>query len=189
MRKELAAQQGVRKKFKAVFSKVGKKKNFKGYSEDTILLTQIIDAKTDELVADHVWFAYTAGFEKAFLKEGDTLEFEARIKEYRKGYVNKELKINLRTTDYKLSHPTKIKKAKAELLHLNNRMLEIFLIDENRKFAEQINAADDLQRLKVFKIELGVSQKSKLVFRHRALQRHHRDLRLLAVKNKIAISL
>lgn len=110
MRKALAAQQGVRKKFRGLFSKVGKKKNFNGYSEDTILLTRITDAESEEVVADHVWFAFTAGFEKAFLKEGDWVEFEARIKKYTKGYVNKDLKINRQTTDYKLSHPTKIKK-------------------------------------------------------------------------------
>lgn len=112
MRKELAAQQGLRKKFKAVFSKIGKKKNFKGYSEDTILLTHITDVASGKVVAYHVWFAYTTGFEKAFLKEGDWLEFEARVKEYRKGYVNRDLKINRQTMDYKLSHPTKIKKLK-----------------------------------------------------------------------------
>jgi hypothetical protein len=110
MRKGLAAQQGARKKFKAVFSKIGKKKNFNGYSEDTILLARITDVETNTVVADHVWFTYTVSFEKAFLKEGDSLEFEARVKEYRKGYVNRELKINQRTTDFKLSHPTKIRK-------------------------------------------------------------------------------
>jgi len=39
------------------------------------------------------------------------LEFDARVKEYSKGYVNKSLHRNQRNTDYKLSHPTKIKKA------------------------------------------------------------------------------
>ncbi len=111
MRKDLAAENGVRKKFRAVFSRVGKKVNYKGYSEETILLKSIIDTETNKLVADHVWFSYTQGFHKASLSHGDSLEFEARIKEYRKGYVNKSLKINNSATDYKLSHPTKIKKA------------------------------------------------------------------------------
>jgi hypothetical protein len=111
MRKGLAAENGVRKKFRALFSRLGKKKNYKGYSEDTLLLTNVVDVETNGVVADHVWFTYTQGFEKARVSEGDVLEFEARVKEYRKGYVNKELKINQRKTDYKLSHPTKIKKA------------------------------------------------------------------------------
>jgi hypothetical protein len=110
VRKILSEQNGVRKKFKAMFSRIGKKVNPKGYSEDTILLKNIVDAETNRLVADHVWFSYTKGFEKILLEEGAILEFEARVKEYKKGYVNKSLKINNSATDYKLSHPTKIKK-------------------------------------------------------------------------------
>ena len=100
----------TRKKFRAVFIRIGKKTGFKGYSEETILLKNIVDLEADKMVADHLWFNYTKGFEKLSLTEGATLEFEARIKEYRKGYVNARYKINRSTTDYKLSHPTKIKK-------------------------------------------------------------------------------
>jgi hypothetical protein len=114
MRKALAVENGVRKKFRAMFSRIGKKVNYKGYSEETILLTHIIDIETNRLIADHVWFSYTQGFEKASLSLGDSLEFEARVKEYKKGYVNKALKINNSTTDYKLSHPTKIMKIEGE---------------------------------------------------------------------------
>ena len=110
MRKKLEADSGQRKKFKAIFSRVGKKVNYKGYSEDTILLTNIIDAETNKEVTDHAWFSYTKAFEKIILTKGIQLEFEARVKEYRKGYVNPRYKINNRSTDYKLSHPTKIKK-------------------------------------------------------------------------------
>jgi hypothetical protein len=108
MRKLLYAEKGLRKKFRAVFSRLGKKVSYKGYSETTILLTTITDVETEKVVADHVWFAYTKGFEKANLTEGAVLEFEARIKEYTKGYVNKKYGINNRSTDYKLSHPTRI---------------------------------------------------------------------------------
>ena len=110
MRKELAAESGNRKKFSAMFSRIGKKVNFKGYSEETILLKNVIDLETNAVVADHVWFSYTQDFEKASLSLGDRLEFEARVKEYRKGYVNKSYKINNSTTDFKLSNPTKIKR-------------------------------------------------------------------------------
>jgi hypothetical protein len=80
MRKALAAENGVRKKFRAVFSRVGKKINYKGYSEETILLKNIVDLETNKLVADHVWFSFTKGFEKITLVEGMVLEFEARVK-------------------------------------------------------------------------------------------------------------
>lgn len=110
MRKALEANQGNRKKFRATFERVGKKVNYKGYSEDTILLKNIIDVISNQQVADHLWFSYTKGFEAIDLKEGVVLEFEARVKEYSKGYVNRALKINDQKQDYKLSHPTKIKK-------------------------------------------------------------------------------
>jgi hypothetical protein len=108
MRKRLAAENGSRKKFIGTFERIGKKVNYKGYSEETILLKNIIDFETKEIVADHVWFSYTKGFEKISLTPGIKLEFEARVKEYKKGYVNKALNLHKRSTDYKLSHPTKI---------------------------------------------------------------------------------
>jgi hypothetical protein len=83
-------------------------------SEETVLLKNVVDAETNKLVADHVWFSYTKGFEKITLTEGLLLEFEARVKEYKKGYVNKAYKINNSTIDYKLSHPTKIKKMESD---------------------------------------------------------------------------
>ena len=55
-----------------------------------------------KVVADHVWFSYSQGFIKASISLlEDALEFEARVKEYRKGYVNKNYKIiNNPTTDF-----------------------------------------------------------------------------------------
>ena len=109
MRKNLEDKVGQRKKFKAVVSRFGKKVNYNGYTDITILLTHIVDIETNKLVTNHQWFAYTKGFEQVQLKEGDTLEFDARVKAYKKGYVNRKLSINQRQSDFKLSHPTKIR--------------------------------------------------------------------------------
>lgn len=109
MRKLLASEVENRKKFTAIFSRFGKKVNYKGYTEDTVLLTNIVDTETNARVTDHLWFACTSGFEKANLKEGCSIEFEARVKAYSKGYVNKKYGINQRKDDYKLSHPTRIR--------------------------------------------------------------------------------
>ena len=113
MRKQLAAENGIRKKFRATFERVGKnpdsyRENYKGYTEETILLKNIVDVETRKVVADHIWFSYTKGFEKLSLSPGVVLEFEARVKEYKKGYVNKALNLHKRLTDYKLSHPARI---------------------------------------------------------------------------------
>lgn len=110
MRKDLALEKGMRKKFTAIFDRIGKKTNFKGYSEETLLLKNVIDVETNKVVADHVWFSFTKGFENLTLTAGTLIEFEARVKEYKKGYVNKRYNINNHSTDYKLSHPTKIRK-------------------------------------------------------------------------------
>lgn len=110
MRKELKKLEGVRKKYKAYFERIGKKINYKGYSEETILLKNVADIETGKIVADHVWFSYTQGFVKASIQPGDIIEFEARSKVYSKGYVNEAMKISNKKSDYKLSNPTKIKK-------------------------------------------------------------------------------
>ena len=108
MRKILAKDAGPRKTFIGTFARTGKKINYNGYSEDTILLTNIVDAETKEQVCDHIWFSYTKAFEKITLKEGCLISFDARVKEYSKGYVNRKMQINQKRTDFKLSHPTKV---------------------------------------------------------------------------------
>ena len=108
MRTALAKANGQRKRFQATFSRIGKKTNFKGYREETILLTNIKDVESGKVIADHLWFSFSKGFQEANIKEGMQLEFEARVKQYEKGYANKQLGLNLRKYDYKLSHPTKI---------------------------------------------------------------------------------
>jgi len=114
MRKELAKQEGERKKFRAIFSRFGKKANYHGYSEETILLKHIVALETNEVVADHVWFSYTKCFQRLDLTEGMIITFDARVKEYVKGYVNSRYKINQRSRDFRLSHPTQVKIVKEE---------------------------------------------------------------------------
>jgi hypothetical protein len=109
MRKELAKKEGEGKKFSAVFARLGKKVNYKGYTEETILLTNVTDLETSTVVTDHIWFSYTKSFQSIKLEEGISVEFDARVKEYTKGYVNKGYQIDRRKKDYKLSHPTKVK--------------------------------------------------------------------------------
>ncbi|HWY11337.1 MAG TPA: hypothetical protein VN026_08430 [Bacteroidia bacterium] len=107
MRNELKKIQGKRGKFYGVFERYGTKTNWKGYPEDTVLLKDIKDL-TGKIVADHLWFNLTKGFEKiGQMIEGDIIQFEARAKPYTKGYVNYREGIDDRRTDYRLSHPTK----------------------------------------------------------------------------------
>lgn len=112
MRKALQQEEGERKKFYAFFERLGKKVNYLGHSEETILLTKITDAENNRILADHVWFTYTKTFQKVELTEGCEIEFNARIKKYKKGYVNRQYNITNRQTDFKLSNPTKIQRRK-----------------------------------------------------------------------------
>ena len=108
MRKRLTQDAGLRKRFSARVDRFGKKSNYKGYSEDTVLLKDIIDIQSNEVVADHLWFTFSLTFQKANITEGCKIEFDARVKEYKKGYVNRALGINNQKKDWKLSNPTKV---------------------------------------------------------------------------------
>ncbi len=108
MRKKLKNRDGERTVFRGVFVRYGKKRGWNGGEETTLLLQNIVDLNGN-LVCDHLWFNCTKEFERLSLKEGDTLEFHARVKKYIKGYqgwredVYKPIEV-----DFKLSYPTKI---------------------------------------------------------------------------------
>lgn len=100
MRRKLAEIDGERATFTGVFVRTGVKNSYKG-TLYTILLKNIKDDYGD-IVADHLWFNLTKGFQQLQLILGDIVQFEARVEQYRKGYKGYK--------DYKLSRPTKIKK-------------------------------------------------------------------------------
>jgi hypothetical protein len=110
MRQKLKKIEEQRAAFTGLFKKYGKKANFRGPSTETLLLVEIRDSN-GEFVCNHLWFNLTKGFEQlGTLKEGDRIGFEARVKTYKKGYVNRRLGLNQTAVDYKLSHPTRITK-------------------------------------------------------------------------------
>lgn len=114
MRKGLEEINEQRTLFFAVFERYGIKSGWKGYPEKTILLKNVSNGT--RIVTDHIWFTMTKGFDAlGELKQGDKIEFHARVKEYVKGYVNYRNDIDESEIDYKLSHPTKIKKYNANI--------------------------------------------------------------------------
>lgn len=111
MRKELKKINEERRTFTGMFERFGIKNGFKG-PEKTILLISIKDSE-NKIVAEHLWFNYTKGFQKlGELKEGDVIKFNARVKKYEKGYkgYRDDVLYSPIKTDYKLSHPSKITK-------------------------------------------------------------------------------
>ena len=80
-----------------------RKNGYKG-PVPTVLLKDVKNVE-GKVLTDHLWFNYTKGFQSlGELKEGDIVQFNARCKEYEKGYkgyradVYKPIEI-----DYKLS--------------------------------------------------------------------------------------
>jgi len=114
MRTALKKIDTERSSFTGTFSRYGLKTNYKGPSTETILLTKITDSE-GTFICDHLWFNLTKGFENiGTLKKGDRIRFDARVKKYEKGFVNRKIGIDQRTSDYKLSHPTKISKLNSQ---------------------------------------------------------------------------
>jgi hypothetical protein len=110
MRKKMRAMNGDRLTFTGVFVRKGSKPAFRGPDLITILL-QDIKTADGKIVADHLWFNYTKGFEAIEpLQEGDVIRFDARVQLYEKGYKGRRDDVYDRPVkaDYKLSRPTRI---------------------------------------------------------------------------------
>lgn len=98
--------------FTGQFERFGQKPAYKGPIPDiTILLLNVKD-ESGTVVTDHLWFKYTKGFEACDLKVGDIVKFDARVKEYEKGYKGyRDIEAEIMhpvSRDYKLSYPTNI---------------------------------------------------------------------------------
>ena len=112
MREKLQEFEEKRLRFNAVFERYGSKIGWNGCSQKTILLKNVCLDDTE--VTDHIWFMETKGFKTiGELYCGETVEFNARVKIYKKGYWgnNWEKQVdNPPGFDYKLSYPSKIAK-------------------------------------------------------------------------------
>ena len=111
MRNELRAiGKQERHTFSGVFVREGLKSAYRGLPLPTVLLKDIRLKDCDKIITDHLWFNKTKGFEALNLKEGDIVQFDARVDGYTKGYQGyREDVQSYVEIDYKLSYPTKIK--------------------------------------------------------------------------------
>ena len=73
-----------RNRFQATVSRFGTKNGWRGRMLPTVLLINI--TYDNKIVADHIWINKTKTFDDANIEVGDIIEFEARVKEYIKGY-------------------------------------------------------------------------------------------------------
>ena len=109
MREGLKAMENARSKFTGIFVRYGVKPAYKGPPIETLLFRDVRD-QTGKLVTDHIWFTTTKGFDVYKFNDGDVVSFDARVKEYWKGYRGRrgDDGYSQVTKDYKLSHPNKI---------------------------------------------------------------------------------
>lgn len=109
MRKALAAHDEERATFYGTFERFGTKNGWQGRQEKTVLLKDICD-QTGKRVCDHLWFNLTKAFALLNLQTGDTVQFDARVKAYEKGYFGRRQGVyKPAEIDYKLSHPTRVR--------------------------------------------------------------------------------
>lgn len=99
-----------REKYKATFERFGIRSGYKGVIK-TVLLLDVID-QSHKLVTSHLWMDCGKQFDKLKLKEGDFVQFYARVKTYEKGYkgYNEYGEEGFSTIDYGLCYPSKVAK-------------------------------------------------------------------------------
>ena len=107
MRKALRKREGARFRVRCQVERFGAKRGFKGNSIPTILLKDLVDAPTGDAMSDHLWF--TCGKWCDGLKAGDTIEFDARVGAYIKGYQGRRDDVfNEVSEDYRLERTTRV---------------------------------------------------------------------------------
>lgn len=108
MRAKLQARDGQRFRVRAFVDRSGLKNAWLGGFEETWLLRNLIDVKTGEVLDDHLWIM--AGKWSMGISAGDTIEFNARVASYRKGYRGHRMDVDgpPPATDYHLTRPTKV---------------------------------------------------------------------------------
>jgi hypothetical protein len=109
MRKALQQRDGERAIFLGTFERMGSKRGWMG-DKPTVLL-KAIRSLAGEPICAHLWFNLTQQFAALNLTPGDVVQFDARVKEHEKGYKGWREDVYVPVErDYKLSHPTKVRK-------------------------------------------------------------------------------
>ncbi len=106
-RERLAANVGRKIVVHAVYVGLGKRKA--GQKEfSTVLIRDVRQAESGELLTDHLWFNRGKTWRKAGVLPGDRIAFEARSIEYRTGYWGPNQLRRLESpprVEYKLTAP------------------------------------------------------------------------------------
>ena len=128
MRKELRKYMGRRLYCRAKFQKFGLRGCFPDQIE-TVALTEIARADTNEFLAKHLWMTDTKPFRAAGqLNDGDQVEFHATVARYERGYQGKDIEKLLkcpRSIDYTLVNITGVRRVQQQDLNTDNLQLRL----------------------------------------------------------------
>ena len=106
VRKNLEPLEEVRGTFVGEYMRHGGK----GKNKFTVCLTNIHDDKNNFL-CDHIWLNVGKQIkELGWLQKGDKIQFNARVKKYRKGSIKRGIPVAM---DYKLTYPSKVQLIKS----------------------------------------------------------------------------
>ena len=107
-RTTLAARHGERFRVTATIERFSQKNAFRG-PQKTVLLRDVRDAETGDLLTDHLWFAW--GKWAFMLREGEAIAFDARVTGYDKGYHGRREDLYDApppSSDWRLERPTRV---------------------------------------------------------------------------------
>lgn len=104
MRQELKKIDKTRMSFTATVSRYGTKKNYHGFLDPTICLSNVTDINGN-ILTNHIWFSVGKTIEKLKLIENEVIKFDARVSGYVKGYYKDGY-----SSDYKLNNISKIER-------------------------------------------------------------------------------
>jgi hypothetical protein len=103
-----------RHRFRGEFVRYGERDGWWSGNNVTVLLRNIRLVPGGEEIADHLWFNWTAGFQRlGNLEAGDLIEFDARAIKTATGYRGDDMLLraeNPPRTIWKRSHPSRIVK-------------------------------------------------------------------------------
>ena len=105
LRRRLAPLEEERGTFRGEFERFGSKKGNR--SQHTILLKNIKD-ENDESMCGHCWLNVGKRIrDLGHLRKGDRIQFDGRVKKYRKGSKKRGIPVRY---DYKFTYPSKVQR-------------------------------------------------------------------------------
>ena len=80
----------------------------------TVMLKDIREDETGQIIADHVWMTLDENLKGLKLEVGDVISFDAEVSKYKKGYLGNRKNVIKQPsqTDYRVGDPTNIIKIK-----------------------------------------------------------------------------